>query len=236
MINKLKLLKKYLFSEMPLKYNFKNYDEYWIKRGFISPAITRANLISPRISKNKRILDIGCGDGSLMKVLVKKNSPSFIYGIDISAKAIKHTRYKNLKGKVINIQTKNFKKFLSSNKFDYIILTEVIEHIQNPEDILLLIKQTQPNAKIFVSIPNSGFILHRLRLLLGKFPVVTINIHVKEHIRFWTHSDFKYWSNFLGFKIKNVIVSSTSKILGIDLGKLLPSLFAIQIIYELKRK
>ena len=119
------------------------------------------------------------------------------------------------------------------NKFDYIILTEILEHVQNSEQIMFNI-QKNFNKSIFVSVPNAGYFTHRLRLMFGRFPIVVIMYHVQEHIRFWTHKDFLYWSAHLGYKVKNTQASST--FLNIDtLGEALPSLFAIQIIYELTK-
>jgi len=237
MENKIGALIKYFKKPMPLKNNFEDYNSYWKHRGFAKPAINRGNLISPRIQKNKNILDIGCGDGSLMQVLIKKNSPNFIYGIDISKEAINHVKSNGMNGRVIDIQSNNFEKFLKSQKFDYIIITEVLEHIQNPEKVIEIIKEYCPNAIIFISIPNAGFITHRLRLLFGKFPLVVIVEHIKEHIRFWTHSDFKYWINYLGFELKDYFVCAGLYYKPLKfLETMSPSLFAQQIIYEIRKK
>lgn len=158
-----------------------------------------------------------------------------ITGIDISFEAIKHLSSKGFDGKVIDIQSGNFKIFLKNNCFDYIIITEVLEHIQNPEEVILTIKEILPNAIIFISIPNAGFIMHRLRLLFGRFPLVLINCHVKEHIRFWTHKDFKFWINYLEYKIKNHDGISSVRLFCIYIGRIFPSLFAQQIIYQIEK-
>ena len=158
-----------------------------------------------------------------------------IIGVDISQKAIELTKERGYKAYEMDITSSAFDAFMKENNFDYIILTEVLEHIREPEKVMLNIRESF-NKSIFVSIPNSGFIVHRLRLLVGRFPIVVIVYHVKEHIRFWTHYDFLYWCDYLGFKVVNYRSSSITKIVGLDLGKLSPSLFGFQIIYELKRK
>lgn len=80
-----------------------------------------------------------------------------------------------------------------------------------------------------------GFFIHRLRLLFGKTPLVMIQVHVKEHIRFWTHTDFLYWCKYLGFSVCNYRVSASFRPFGIDLGNIWPSLFGAQIVYALKQ-
>ena len=53
-------------------------------------------------------------------------------------------------GKAVTVDTRS-----KENKFDYIIITEVIEHIQDPEMVLSCIKKNLPNAILYISIPNS---------------------------------------------------------------------------------
>jgi len=174
--------------------------------------------------------------GEVIEYLYNNNSPKKVVGIDISSEAIKQLAKKGFDGKVIDIQSKKFKIFLKQNiKFDYIIITEVLEHIQHPEAVILTIKEILPNAIIFISVPNAGFIIHRLRLLFGRFPIVSINCHIKEHIRFWTYKDFKFWVNYLGYKIKSYDGNSNFKLLGLYIGRLFPSLFAQQIVYQIKK-
>lgn len=233
MVNKIKTFIKYLNKPIPLEEDFEDYDSYWKSRGFHAPSLKRAEIISKYISPNKRILDVGCGDGTMIEILSDANAPKDILGIDISKFAVQHVKSKGYKAKVVDVLSDGFIKLLNLEKFDYIVITEVLEHIQDPESVIENIKKYQPNATLFISIPNSGFIMHRLRLLFGKFPLVMINNHVKEHIRFWTYLDFKYWTSFFSYKVKRSFVSSTSKVLSFDLGRLIPSLFAKQIIYEL---
>lgn len=235
-MTKIKTFFKYLTDPMPLDKNFKDYSEYWQIRGFHSPSLNRARIISKDIGRNKKILDIGCGDGTIIDYISKNNSPEQIIGIDISEYAVEYVKKRGYDAKVLDVLSKDFEKLLKTNNFDYIIITEVLEHIQDPEKVIENIKEYNPNAIIFISIPNAGFIMHRLRLLFGKFPVVVIVNHIKEHIRFWTYSDFKYWIDFFGYSLEDSYVSSTVKLFGIDLGELYPAMFANQIIYKIRLK
>jgi len=234
-LRKIKLFWEYLKKPMPLD-EFEDYDEYWGKRGggLCSP-IRRAEIISEYIDPSSTILDIGCGDGTLIDYISKNNSPKEIIGVDISKKAIEYARKQGHEAYEMDITSNAFEAFMKENNFDYIVLTEVLEHVREPEKVILSIKESF-NKSIFVSIPNSGCIIHRLRLLFGKFPVVVIIYHVKEHVRFWTHKDFLYWCDYLGFKVVNYKATSGIKIFNMDLGKVLVSLFAMQIVYELTKK
>lgn len=218
---------------MPLN-NFEKYDDYWDKRGFNEPPKHRAEIISKYIEPNSTILDIGCSDGTLIDFIAKNNSPLKVEGVDISKKAVSYTIKRGYKAYEMDILSDELIDFLNNDAFDYIIITEVIEHIQESEKLMLNLKK-HFNKSIFVSLPNSGFIMHQLRLLLGYFPVIVIIVHhIKEHIRFLTNNDFLYWCNYLGFEVINYRVSSTSIVWGIDLGRLYPLLFVKQIIYEIQ--
>lgn len=78
MLKKFKIFFRALFKQMPLDNNFKDYDDYWEKRGFTAPSLYRAELISKYIELNSTILDIGCGDGTVIDYLSKKNKPNNI--------------------------------------------------------------------------------------------------------------------------------------------------------------
>jgi len=207
---KIRELWEYLKKPMPLD-EFEDYDEYWEKRGSHAAPIRRAEIISEYIQPNSTILDVGCGDGTLIDYISKNNSPKEIIGIDVSKKAVEYTKRQGYKAYEIDITSNTFETFMKENNFDYIILTEVLEHIQEPEKVMLNLRESF-NKSVFVSIPNSGLLYHRLRLLFGKFPVVVIAYHIKEHIRFWTHKDFLYWCGYLGFAIVNYRVCSTNYI------------------------
>jgi len=233
MINKIRILFQGIFKPMPLENNFKDYDEYWENRGFHAPSLGRAKIISKYIDPDSKILDIGCGDGTIIEYLSKNNKPKEIVGIDISKRAVDYVKEKGFDAFEIDILSEDFIKFLANKKFDYIIITEVLEHIKDPEKVILAIKNHFTKS-IFVSIPNAGFFLHRLRLLFGRFPLVMIQQNIKEHIRFWTVKDFIYWSNYHGFKVKDYFVSSGLYFKPLSfLEKLFPSLFAQQIIYKI---
>ncbi len=233
MLDKIKTFFHELSRPMPLDNNFNDYDEYWKNRGFHAPSQHRAEIISKYIEPGSRILDIGCGDGTIIEYLSKNNKPREIVGIDISKRAVEYVKEKGYEAYEMDILSEDFNKFLDGKKFDYIIITEVLEHIIDPEKVIVAVKE-KFNKSVFISIPNAGFFVHRLRFLFGRFPVVMVNEHVKEHIRFWTMKDFIYWAKYHGFSVEKVIVSAG---LGfrplVFLENLFPSLFGNQIIYKI---
>jgi methionine biosynthesis protein MetW len=239
MLKQVKTFFKEISKPMPLGSNFKDYDQYWVKRGFddaAAPAFNRAKKLAKFIKPNSTILDIGCGSGAVMDYLSKNITPKKIIGIDISKDSVNHVRENGFEAYEIDVLTDEFKAFIKDKKFDYIIITEVLEHIEDPEAVVTAIK-SHFTKSIFVSIPNSGYFVHRIRLLFGKFPAVDIIQHIKEHIRFWTMKDFIYWADYYGYTVKNVVASSGLNIKPLRfLENVFPSFFANQIIYELAIK
>lgn len=108
---------------------------------------------------------------------------------------------------------------------------ELLEHLPNSEEVLLALLKTT-NKKLIFSIPNTGFIGHRLRLLFGSFPLQW-RTHPGEHLRFWTYNDIRFW-------LKELELSKNSKIYfyeGIPLlNRILPSLFAMGILVVIEKE
>ncbi len=83
--------------------------------------------ISEKIGKRIRILDVGCGDGTLAQYL--RTTDNNILGIDISESAIQKANKKNSYSNVSFLQT-TFEKFQESNgKFDAIVFVASIHHM-----------------------------------------------------------------------------------------------------------
>jgi methionine biosynthesis protein MetW len=119
------------------------------------------------------------------------------FGLDVSAKAVEFCRAQGLQVELADIN-KPISDYLK-HPFDYIILSEIIEHLPDPESLL---ESLRPFARkgIIVSIPNTGFYQHRLRLLFGHFPLQWV-VTPGEHLRFWTRADFHWWTGQLGWRI-----------------------------------
>jgi len=100
----------------------KNYDQYKRKNKFYYQNLKK--LLSKLIPSNKKVLEVGCATGDLIVYL----KPKYGVGVDISKKMIALAKRKN--SHLRNI------KFLSTwpkEKFEYIFMSDVIEHLEDPE-------------------------------------------------------------------------------------------------------
>ena len=106
-------------------------------------------------NKNFKILDYGCGFGQNLKRL-KHNNYKNIYGVDIDPTAIQSCQNNDLIVRQLNLENlKNPYDF----KFEVIILSHIIEHIQKSEIIntLTFIKNEflSENGKLLIAVPNA---------------------------------------------------------------------------------
>ena len=96
------------------------------------------------------------------------------------------------------------------DKFDMIMLNDVIEHLHNsPRSLLMpLIANLKVGGILFITVPNAGNIRKRIALLFGKtnFPNFSSYYWSKDpwrgHVREYVYDDLKELSNFLDLELK----------------------------------
>jgi 2-polyprenyl-3-methyl-5-hydroxy-6-metoxy-1,4-benzoquinol methylase len=152
------------------------------------------SLIVNHIIKNKRnktILDVGANTGVLGNTLVEYNSvvDGIEYCKDFYKKLKTNKAYRNTYNLDITDFSSNF--YNNSDKYDYIIFADVLEHLCNPEDVLLNIsKKLNKKGKIIISIPNIAHLDVIIQLINGNFNYNDEGILDSTHLRFFTHESF----------------------------------------------
>ena len=124
-------------------------------------------IISELIENNKRVLDVGCGDGTLMKYL-KDNKNIDTRGLEISKKNVQLCISKSLS--VIEGNAERDLQQFPDLSFDYVILSQTLQAFYNPENVIDYLLRVANKA--IVTIPNFGYWKVRLHLLLkGTMPI-----------------------------------------------------------------
>tara|TARA_B100000242_G_scaffold183472_1_gene131760 strand:+ start:1886 stop:2482 length:597 start_codon:yes stop_codon:yes gene_type:complete len=173
-------------------------------------------VIANSIQKNKSILDVGCGDGELMK-FIYENISNKIRGLEISKDNVQICIQKGLT--VIEGNAEMDLQQFPSNSFDYVILSQTLQAFLNPEKVindLLRIGKTS-----IVTIPNFGYWKVRFNLLFkGTMPVTktlpnewynTPNLHmcsIKDFVNFCNKRKINL---FKSLALTNNKVSSINK-------------------------
>lgn len=214
-----------------------DYDDYWDAKltsglGKMSPwRLKRAQVFTSVVERGASVLDLGVGDGALLAYMVEQKGIDG-YGLDISQKAVAFCRENGLNVGLADINRPIgevlAEQFPGVAAFDYVIMSEIIEHTPDPESLLNSLRPYTRKAQI-VSIPNTGFHQHRLRLLFGRFPLQWV-ITPGEHLRYWTRADFRWWAKQLGFRIVREVPYEGTP----GLKDAYPSLFAAAFVYVLE--
>ena len=173
-------------------------------------------IIANSIQREKSILDVGCGDGELMK-FIYENISKKIRGLEISKDNVQKCIQKGLT--VIEGNAEMDLRQFPSNSFDYVILSQTLQAFLNPEKVisdLLRIGKTS-----IVTIPNFGFWKVRFNLLFkGTMPVTktlpnewynTPNLHmcsIKDFVNFCNNRKINL---FKSLALTNNKVSSINK-------------------------
>jgi len=106
---------------------------------------------------NRRILDIGCGKGILLRIA--KQRGLYAYGIDISKAAVEIARKNVIKSDILVEDAHNLP--WRDNHFDYITCLGSLEHFANPEkSICEMARVLKPDGLACIFVPNSYFIGH----------------------------------------------------------------------------
>jgi len=83
------------------------------------------------IKDNSKILDAGCGTGSLLSILSKTNPRVKLYGIDISSEMLKIARKKL--GRKANLELSSVEELSKKEYYDYIFSSDAFHHYANQE-------------------------------------------------------------------------------------------------------
>ena len=204
-----------------------DYDRYWSERGFKmrSKLMEREAIFLDWIGPSSRVLDLGCGSSRLLHEL-KERKNCHVSGLDVSSLVIGGLEQMGISVIKADIESADFRL---ADKYDYVVISEVLEHIKYLEDLIVKIKN---NADyLVISIPNSAFYRYRLGLLLtGRFFTQWM-MHPAEHLRYWSHKDFLDW---LVAQELEVIKFKASN--GFHFKDVWPNLFGHQICYLTKVK
>ena len=124
-------------------------------------------VISQIIENNKRVLDIGCGDGTLMEYL-KVNQKNDVRGLEPEKDLVQKCISKGLS--VIEGDAEKELFQFPEKSFDYVVLSQTLQAFLDPEKVLDQLLRI--GKQTIVSIPNFGYWKVRLHLLFkGTMPV-----------------------------------------------------------------
>ena len=155
--------------------------------------------ISKIIKNNKRVLDVGCGDGTLMEYL-KEKQKNDVRGLEPQKNLVQKCIAKGLP--VIEGDAEKELFQFPKKSFDYVVLSQTLQAFFNPEEVLEQLLRI--GKQTIVTIPNFGYWKVRLHLLFrGTMPITknlpnewynTPNLHmctIKDFVNFCYKKNIK---------------------------------------------
>ena len=172
-------------------------------------------IISSLIEKNSKILDVGCGNGELMKYILD-NISNNIRGLEISKKNVQACIEKGLT--VIEGNAELDLSQFPNKSFNYVILSQTLQAFLNPEKVLYELLRV--GKKAIVTIPNFGHWKVRLNLLIkGTMPITNAlpnDWYNTPNIHMCTIKDFFQFSKVIDFKIFKSLALINKKVSNIN--------------------
>ncbi len=168
-------------------------------------------VISELVEKNSRVLDVGCGDGDLMKYL-NENKTQDIRGLEISKERVQNCLSRGLT--VIEGNAENDLEQFPKNSFDTVILSQTLQAFLNPEKVINELLRV--GNKAIVTIPNFGHWKVRLHLLTKGTMPMTENLpnewYNTPNLHMCTIRDFFNFCNFRKIRIFKSLALNNNKI------------------------
>ena len=167
--------------------------------------------ISKIIENNKRVLDVGCGDGALMEHL-KENQKNDVRGLEPQKNLVQKCIAKGLP--VIEGDAEKELFQFPKKSFDYVVLSQTLQAFFNPEEVLKQLLRI--GEKTIVTIPNFGYWKVRLHLLFKGTMPITKNLpnewYNTPNLHMCTIKDFVNFCNEKNIKIDKSMCLTNEKI------------------------
>ena len=174
-----------------------------------SPKRADFDAIAKWVRPGASVLDLGCGDGSLLRFL-KESRGATAYGVDIADQNVLACTKNG-----VNVIQADLERGLSgfeTGSFDYVILSQTLQAVQQTESIVKEILRVGREG--IVSFPNFGYWRARMQLLAGHMPVsreLPYQWYDTPNIHLFTIDDFDRFCCSFGVRVVERIVLTNGR-------------------------
>jgi len=192
------------------------------------------NYIVDLVKSGSSVLDLGCGEGQLMKALQERKHAR-VQGIELSDTAVQACVEKGLF--VYHGDLNEGLADFNDHSVDYVILTSTIQVLQRPD--LLIVEAARVGKKCIISVPNFGYWRVRFQLMFEGVMPRTSNLPYQwydtPNIHLTTINDFKRFchENDLGILAETYLVMGECDCTRVSF---LPNFFADYGIFVLEQR
>ena len=153
-----------------------------------------------KVPAGSTVLDLGCAAGYIATMLNKKDCR--VTGIDFFP-----CDDTSMFERFIQADLDSGEFPMSLDGVDYILMLDVIEHLNNPEFFMERLEEAvgmAPDVQLIVTTGNIAFILNRLMMLFGQFNYAERGIMDRTHKRLFTFTSLRMLFEQYGFKVEEV--------------------------------
>jgi methionine biosynthesis protein MetW len=191
--------------------------------------IAEHKVISSWISSGASVLDLGCGDGELLSLLVR-NKQVHAQGVELNEQAIHNCVSTGLSVFQQDIDT-GLTEF-SDKSIDYVILNQTLQQVRKPDFVIK--EALRVGKKVIVGFPNFCYITDRFQIFFrGRVPVtpsLPYEWYDTPNLHFLSIADFKEYS-----RKNKITVEDSAYIFKNREAKFLPNLFGEVGLFLLSR-
>lgn len=146
----------------------------------------RPDIINIIDHEPRKVLDVGCSDGSLGSALKNIYKNTEIHGVEFDPDFIKVARTRL--SSVVQADLNNGALPSFPQEIDLFIFADVLEHTTNPKYLLtkILNECSNGSSDVIISLPNVQHITVIKNLLIGQWPERQRGIFDKTHLRWFT--------------------------------------------------
>ena len=147
------------------------------------------NIIASWVQPGERVLDLGCGDGSLLKLLIAERGARG-YGVEIDAQGVLASIRNGIN--VVQTDIDHGLAEFKDNAFEHVVLSRTLQTVKHTENTLR--EMLRVGREAVVSVPNFGYWKNRQAVLNGRMPVsedLPYQWYDTPNVRFFTLADFE---------------------------------------------
>ena len=192
-------------------------------------------IITPWIASGSQVLDLGCGDGTLLAHLQSEKNV-LGYGLEIDEEQITRCIEKGVNVIEHDLDAKGLERF-ADKQFDTVIMTQALQAVRRPD--AMLDEMLRLGNQGVVTFPNFGHWRCRQYLLLkGKMPMSKTLPHTwfnTPNIHLCTFKDFEVLCHQKGIRVVNRMVVNADFRQN-SFASIWPNMLAEFAVYRIERK
>lgn len=137
------------------------------------------------VGRDKNVLEIGCGPGSITKILAEQSACE-VTGLELDLEALKKVTPYCVKVIQADLNSSEWPSLLEGNLYDVVVAADVLEHLYDPWNSLQrMVPLINDNGYIVISLPHVGHAAVASCLINGDFDYRDWGLLDRTHIRFF---------------------------------------------------